>query len=180
MPDDTELFRTQIKGVTPLKTTAKTISHKKPRRATLIKQPNLGDTSLTPQRDISAPPPVGADEFISFHQSGVQTLTLKKLKQGKLAVEAELDLHGYTLAQAEPALERFINDAYQQQARIVRIVHGKGRSSHQDYPLIKNAVNHWLRRHGYVLAFSSVPPPLGGVGAVHVLLKKKSDFSDVL
>jgi DNA-nicking Smr family endonuclease len=54
--------------------------------------------------------------------------------------------------------------------RCVRVIHGKGRGSGQRGPVLKSAVNRWLRRHGNVRAFCSARRNDGGTGALYVLL----------
>ena len=54
--------------------------------------------------------------------------------------------------------------------RGVRIVHGKGLGSGPRGPVLKGAVNVWLRNSAAVLAFSSARPVDGGTGALYVLL----------
>ncbi len=53
----------------------------------------------------------------------------------------------------------------------MRIIHGKGYRSGARGPLLKIAVNLWLRRHPDVMAFTSARPIDGGTGAVYVLLR---------
>jgi DNA-nicking Smr family endonuclease len=55
---------------------------------------------------------------------------------------------------------------------VVRIIHGKGKSSEGKLPVLKGKVNSWLRQKGEVLAFCSARPNDGGTGAVYVLLKR--------
>jgi DNA-nicking Smr family endonuclease len=55
--------------------------------------------------------------------------------------------------------------------RCLLIVHGKGYRSAQRGPVLKAAVNAWLRRESAVLAFVSARPVHGGAGAVYVLLR---------
>jgi DNA-nicking Smr family endonuclease len=54
--------------------------------------------------------------------------------------------------------------------RCVRVVHGKGRGSHNRVPVLKGLLRTWLLRVE-VLAFSQAPAAQGGSGAVLVLLK---------
>jgi len=50
-------------------------------------------------------------------------------------------------------------------------VHGKGYRSGARGPILKVAVDTWLRRHPDVMAFTSARPIDGGTGAVYVLLR---------
>lgn len=108
-----------------------------------------------------------------FHvQPGVPLGVLHKLRRGRLAIEAELDLHGMTVPVARMALGEFLHHSRARGRRCVRVVHGKGRGSHQKQPVLKAKVNHWLRQRAEVLAFCSARPVHGGTGAVYVLLKR--------
>jgi DNA-nicking Smr family endonuclease len=53
----------------------------------------------------------------------------------------------------------------------VRVIHGKGHRSGARGPVIKTAVDLWLRRHIDVVAFASARAIDGGTGAVYVLLR---------
>ncbi|MDD1606319.1 MAG: Smr/MutS family endonuclease, partial [Methylococcaceae bacterium] len=57
------------------------------------------------------------------------------------------------------------------------IVHGKGHRSPDNYPIIKNNLNVWLRQHKDVQAFCSATPKNGGTGAVVVLLQLSEKYS---
>jgi len=111
-------------------------------------------------------------EHFSYTSAGVQKAVLRKLKNGKYAITAELDLHGYTQEQAREELVGFIKACRDHGRYCVRIIHGKGRRLTTSTPILKPSVNHWLRHHKRVLAFCSAPQYDGGTGAVYVLLKK--------
>ena len=83
------------------------------------------------------------------------------------------DLHGMTGAEAKAALREFVAESLEQRWRCVRVVHGKGRRSGPRGPVLKNVVNHWLRRADDVLAFGSARAVDGGSGAIYVLLRAK-------
>jgi DNA-nicking Smr family endonuclease len=55
--------------------------------------------------------------------------------------------------------------------RCVRIIHGKGLSSHQKLPVLRNKVRRWLQHKDEVLAYCEPRPNGGGSGAVLVLLR---------
>ena len=82
---------------------------------------------------------------------------------------------GMTVAEARPRLADFIDYSLKQGLTCVRIVHGKGLGSGHRGPVLKNAVNRWLRKWDSVLAFVSARQVDGGTGAVYVLLDR-GDF----
>ena len=55
--------------------------------------------------------------------------------------------------------------------RCVTVVHGKGYRSGSRGPVLKSAVNTWLRRSHDVVAFTSARSIDGGAGALYVLLR---------
>ncbi|HEY4366569.1 MAG TPA: Smr/MutS family protein, partial [Steroidobacteraceae bacterium] len=109
-------------------------------------------------------------EELSFRRPHVPESILLKLRRGQYAVDAEIDLHGMTAAQAKAALREFLADAIEQRMSCVRVVHGKGNRSGPRGPVLKNVVNHWLQRSDRVLAFGSARAVDGGSGAAYVLL----------
>ena len=115
-------------------------------------------------------------EHLGYRKNGVQNTVLRKLRKGGFSVQAELDLHGFTVEQARAEVSEFLARARAESIRCVRIIHGKGRKQAERGPRIKPFLNHWLQRKSDVMAFCSARPEDGGTGAVYVLLgKHKSD-----
>ena len=115
----------------------------------------------------------GYGDALRFHRSSVGRRTMRKLARGAYSVQAEIDLHGMTLAEAKPRLAEFVEFSAMQGKLCVRVVHGKGLGSGDRGPVLKNAVNRWLRKWDSVLAFVSTPQVDGGTGALYVLLQKR-------
>ena len=109
-------------------------------------------------------------DALRFHRPQVGKRTMRKLSRGSFAVQSEIDLHGMTVAEARVHLADFIDDSIRRGHLCVRVVHGKGRGSGARGPVLKQAVNRWLRRWRQVLAFVSTRQVDGGTGAVYVLL----------
>ena len=108
---------------------------------------------------------------LSFHRPGIQQKVLRKLRKGEYKIEKELDLHGMTSIQAKKALRQFIEHLRDGRRHCVRIIHGKGRGSKDNIPVLKNNLNVWLRQFDGILAFCSAKVTDGGTGAVYVLIK---------
>ncbi len=167
--DDTDLFKEAMGGVDPIKPDNK-VKHKSERKKVRLKHQPQDNYSL---KDVFSDAPVeDCPDQLSFSRSGVQPSTLKKLRQGKLAIDNEIDLHGMTVNEARVYLLDFLGECKVDGSRVLLIVHGKGYSSPGAKPVIKPMVNRWLREVSSVLAFCSAKPPDGGTGAVYVLLKK--------
>lgn len=119
----------------------------------------------------SSQPEIAGDTIISFSGSGLQNKKFAQLKQGKLRIEATLDLHEHTTEEALHAVENFLQRCQQKNFRTVCIIHGKGFLSVNNKPVLKNLLNNYLRAHPRVLAFHSAKNNQGGTGAITVLLK---------
>ncbi len=110
-------------------------------------------------------------EALRFQRATVGRTTMRMLTRGSYAIQAEIDLHGMTLAEAKPRLEKFVYRCARGNKLRIRIVHGKGLGSGERGPVLKRGVDRWLRKWDAVLAFVSARQVDGGTGAVYVLLK---------
>lgn len=117
-------------------------------------------------------PEVDLAEELVHARTGVQKRVLRRLRRGQYAMQAELDLHGLSRAEAGRELAAFLADCRRRGLTGVRIVHGKGRRSANEGPVLKPAVAGWLRRRADVLAFCTARPVDGGSGALYVLLAR--------
>ncbi len=169
--EDRGLFRKAVKGARPLKQDRH--SPPRPRHKPVPLQRHRDDQEVMANLlsdDYS--PDIETGEELLFVRSGIQQRVLRKFRRGQYTIEAELDLHGRTVAEARELVSRFLHRARAGNKRCVRIIHGKGLSSIGRLPILKVKVNSWLRQKDEVLAFCSARPSDGGTGAVYVLLKK--------
>ena len=182
--EDKSLFLEAMQGVVPLDTVEKrplynssTISQtqkeviKQVRRKAKASQNPLKSRDIQPLDRSYQVKQVTAFETLFYHRKGLRLQELTKLKKGEFSVQAILDLHGFTQDEAELQTIAFINDCYQSKYRYIRIIHGKGYNSEDNFPILKNLVNQILRQKKQVLAFTSTPQKDGGTGAVNVFLK---------
>lgn len=107
----------------------------------------------------------------SYLRAGVSPDLLRKLRRGQWTINAEIDLHNHNQDEAHEALMEFMRKARAADWRCLRIIHGKGLSSHQKIPVLRNKVRRWLQLKDEVLAYCEPRPNGGGSGAVLVLLK---------
>jgi len=112
------------------------------------------------------------DEML-FRRTRISRPVIDRLRRGQYAIEDEIDLHGLTADEAREALRAFLSDCLKRRRRCVRVVHGKGLRSGPRGPVLKHAVNIWLRKVQSVLAFATTPARDGGTGAVYVLLETR-------
>lgn len=170
---DREIFRAAMRDVKRLRPAKRKPEPPKPRpaaRFTRSDQQEVLRESLLPPADEAQ---LSTGDELNFRRPHVPEAVLLKLRRGQYAVDAEIDLHGLSGAQAKAVLRDFIADAVEHGMSCVRIVHGKGKGSGPRGPVLKNLVNSWLQRLGVVLAFGSARSIEGGSGAVHVLLDRK-------
>jgi DNA-nicking Smr family endonuclease len=183
--DDVQAFRSAVRDVKPLPQTplppglVRTIPRARRRKPEALHESlddamPLIDPAPIPSGDSGdrrgAAAPSGGTA-LSFQRAGVQTQVVRRLRRGLFPVEAELDLHGLTQAAARVELVHFLTASRDAGRRCVRIIHGKGYRSGARGPILKIAVDLWLRRHLDVMAFTSARAIDGGTGAVYVLLR---------
>jgi DNA-nicking Smr family endonuclease len=172
---DRESFRAAMSDVKPLKAPPR-VPARAPQKS---KKKRLAASAAASFEQLDARMPiieaasseVSVEGALSFQRAGVRTQVMRKLRRGLYPVDAELDLHGLTQAAAREHLAGFIESSRDAGNRCVRIIHGKGYRSGARGPVLKTAVDMWLRRHLDVMAFSSAKAIDGGTGAVYVLLR---------
>ncbi len=104
-----------------------------------------------------------------------------RLKRGKLAPEARIDLHGMTLDRAHPALSRFILSSHARGCRLVLVITGKGEREAAAWPapvqrgILRRNVPMWLATPPLaqaVLQVQEAHASHGGHGAFYVYLRR--------
>lgn len=171
--ENKRLFRQAMADVRRLSTDRSPLKLSQPKpepRQTQADEAKVLEDMLSDEFD---PIDVATGEELLFARPGIQKQVLRKLRQGKFAVEAELDLHGLRVEQARQVLARFLGQSRDKGIRCVRVIHGKGLGSFQKQPVLKDKTNRWLQQRDEVLAFCSARPVDGGTGAVYVLLKRR-------
>jgi DNA-nicking Smr family endonuclease len=117
------------------------------------------------------------DQTPEYIEGAVQPrgrLYLQDLRSGRFAVQAWLDLHGMNQQEARFALDEFLLASVRASLSCVRVIHGRGRHSHKQQPILKDAIQRWLcsrRLSRYVVAYTSARLCDGGGGAVYILLR---------
>jgi DNA-nicking Smr family endonuclease len=118
------------------------------------------------------------DEYMEGCVSGLDTRLVRKLRQGDFSRQAALDLHGMTVDEAQVEVEQFFVKAVRTGLRCVLIIHGRGRNSRGQVPILKDRLKQWLTRTKLakmILAFTTARPHDGGPGALYVLLRRERD-----
>jgi DNA-nicking Smr family endonuclease len=166
--------------------------------------------SIAPLRDISAEPDIEAEPAIAEtpRRNGRKPKVMeapapvpkpapppsltplsrrmrRSVTGGKQEIDARLDLHGLTQAQAHSALLRFLRDASAREARLVLVITGKGAKNlgargegAGERGVLNRQVPHWLALPEFralVIGFEEAGVRHGGEGALYVRLRRMSD-----
>lgn len=108
---------------------------------------------------------------VHFVRPGVARQSLRDLRRGRWAIQAQIDLHGLTREEAAHALGAFLSGVCSSGHRCVRVIHGRGLSSPGGLSILRSTVRGWLCQRHEVLAWTEAAPHDGGEGAVLVLLR---------
>ena len=143
---------------------------------------------LPPFRLGSKPGPATAIDLAPSPGQALAALPLRmdakthgKMTRGRLVPEARLDLHGLTLAEAQPELVRFVLNAQTGGLRLVLVITGKGKVRDDQGPipqrtgLLRHQVPVWLRQAPLgpaVLQVTEAHLKHGGSGAYYVYLRR--------
>ena len=121
---------------------------------------------------------------VSSMTAGLDKRTAQRLRRGKIASEASLDLHGHTAAEARRALDRFLEDAAGRSLRCVLIVTGTAAGRGREHGImpdrsagvLRASLPAWLGEPDNrvrVIAHCPAQPRDGGAGASYVLLRRR-------
>jgi len=116
----------------------------------------------------------------------------RRLRSGRIEIEARLDLHGMTQDEAHRALRSFLNGCQARGLRWVLVITGKGRSGPDDVDasgmfatqrgrgVLKRNVPRWLAEpdiRSLVVSYASAALHHGGEGALYIQLRMRRDPS---
>lgn len=101
----------------------------------------------------------------------------QRLSRGQMEIDAAIDLHGLTQAEAHGALHHFLARTQAEGAKLVLVVTGKGeaRGSGDFGGVLRRAVPLWLKApewRGLIVGFEEASRPHGGAGALYVRLRR--------
>lgn len=111
----------------------------------------------------------------------------RKIRGGRLEIEARVDLHGMRQHEAHAALRRFLSSCQSRGLRYVLVITGKGKGlsssvsgekeADRERGVLKRNVPRWLEEpdlRALVVSFTTAAIPHGGEGAIYVHLRAKN------
>jgi len=108
-----------------------------------------------------------------------------KLERKKISKIKHIDLHGFTLEQANKTIEKFIDDCYQNNVSKIIVVTGKGLHSNvekdpyvsKDLSILKYSVPEYIENNlelmKKIIEIKDAEIEDGGSGAFYIFLRKK-------
>lgn len=168
--DDSDLFHSAMEDVTPLKKrdTVRWLKLPSDTRARDKEWEQQLDNPLT----LGGLDIVPLGEPLMYRAEGIQSGVVDKLRQGKYAQQATLNLIGQPVEQCRQTLYLFVRRAAEANLRNLLIVHGKGRHDGAHGNIVRSYLKRWLPQFAEVQAFCSALPHHGGSGACYVALRK--------
>lgn len=188
--EDKALWKKVADSTEPLRPNRMPADIQTPQETKQPAKPNVSSASLAPFRvgeKSRSKPPQGGTGHASLSSATTRNLfmdrkTFGKMKKGQMSPEARLDLHGMSLAQAQPVLTRFIMNAVAAERRLVLVITGKGKDRDDGGPIpvrhgiLRHQVPHWLQMmplHPFILQVTEAHVKHGGHGAYYVYLRRR-------
>tara|TARA_B100001287_G_C22451029_1_gene420540 strand:- start:154 stop:693 length:540 start_codon:yes stop_codon:yes gene_type:complete len=175
-------FLKKMKGVTPIKKEDNTIKNKNSNTKKTIKKSISKEETIIKTKYIEK---VTKSDFkISFSDIN------KDLKKGRISIDKKIDLHGYSLSQAETRFKKEIINSYNKKKRCLLFITGKGlfsknkRTDEENlkpslyYGKIKKYILQWIHQDElkkHIMTYQDAGIEQGGDGAIYVYLRKNKN-----
>jgi DNA-nicking Smr family endonuclease len=120
---------------------------------------------LVPTTAAPAPPPIAP----------LGRRMRQRVARGKSEIDARLDLHGLTQAQAHSSLLHFLRNASARGARLVLVITGKGGQGDAERGVLRRQLPHWLALpefRAFVIGYEQAHIAHGGEGAWYVSVRR--------
>ena len=126
------------------------------------------------------------EKFVNSKET-IQDKDLQSTKKDFSYIEKIIDLHGYSLEEANIKIEKFILSSFEKGVRKINIITGKGsRSNNLDDPyqskdlsILKYSVPNYIKENknlmNKILKIDFESVKMSSKGNFHIILKKKSD-----
>lgn len=159
----------QTRPLDPARKNRRAVTLKAPRRA----RSKPTDVAPTPasRPALTRVRPAGA-VAAAAPQADIPQKAKRRLARGGLEIDARLDLHGMTAAQARLALERFLGEARRARMVWVLVITGKGSGGEG---VLRKSLADWLAEPAlaaHVVEYAAAAPNHGGGGAFYLRLRR--------
>lgn len=175
--DERALWETVTRAIAPLRRRKAKISETAEAKVVAAPLP----PAKQPRKTVKAapPPPAPIQRPVPPPLAPLGRRMKQKLGRGTEAIDARIDLHGMTQADAHAALGHFLRRAQRDGARVVLVITGKGArpgsDPHAERGVLKRQVPLWLESselRSFVVGFESAGVGHGGAGALYVRVRR--------
>lgn len=135
---------------------------------------------------VDSEPTTGLAERFRQRQQTEPTLTedpgmridphsLERIRRGKMAIEAQIDLHGCTQEEAFSQVDTFLDESWRARRRLLLVITGKG-TAIDGGGVLRSVVPRWITEGRFRDCLVGIAPADrrdGGDGAVYVMFHKQ-------
>jgi DNA-nicking Smr family endonuclease len=172
--DERALWETVTRAIAPLRRRKAKIE------AIEEAEPAAAPLAAKPARKIVTPPPAAPAKSAGPPPLAPLGRRMRqKLGRGTEQIDARIDLHGMTQADAHAALAHFLRRAQRDGARVALVITGKGArpgsDPHAERGVLKRQVPLWLESselRSFVVGFEAAGAGHGGAGALYVRVRR--------
>ena len=131
-------------------------------------------------RPLPATPPLKRREPKAPPLAPMDRRLKQKISRGSAEIDAKLDLHGHTQAEAKSRLLRFLETAQSREHSLVLVITGKGKRSDDSWSreggVLKRQVPLWLALPEFrslVIGYEEAGVRHGGAGALYIRVRRR-------
>jgi DNA-nicking Smr family endonuclease len=174
--EERALWNTVTRAIAPLR--RRKPKTEQPEAKTEATKTETIQVAAKPARKAIAAPVVAPSRPAALPLAPLGRRMRQKLARGSESIDARIDLHGMTQADAHAALAHFLRRAQHNGARVVLVITGKGARGtdpHAERGVLKRQVPLWLESaelRPLVVGFESAGVGHGGAGALYVRLRR--------
>lgn len=169
--EDLELWQGVVRSVKPMRRRA--IPDETGEAVATPSRKSAGSRALAPAAIPVKPAPSKSPPAIA----PIEKRLKQKLARGGKTIDARLDLHGHSQAEAHEALLRFLRRTQSRGGRVALVITGKGG---RGGGVLKRSVPMWLALPEFralVIGFDAAAPAHGGDGALYVRVRRVKELS---
>lgn len=174
--DERTLWETVTRAIKPLRRRAKA---KEAAKAEVVAAPAPPAKQPRGAAKVAPPPPAPKERPAPPPLAPLGRRMRQKLGRGSEPIDARIDLHGMTQADAHAALTHFLRRAQHDGARVALVITGKGArpgaDPYSERGVLRRQVPLWLESaelRGYVVGFESAGAGHGREGALYVRVRR--------